>query len=70
MQNVLDTDNVNGAWRYTGLPDDDGFLSTSGGQQLLGSGTPVTELLYEHRTRSTASVGIPRQTRIGFRLDF
>ena len=70
VQNLLDSQNINGVWRATGLPDDDGFLSTSGGQQFLGNSDPVAESLYLHRTRSLGNYGIPRLTRIGVRLDF
>lgn len=70
VQNLLDTQNVQGVWRATGLPDDDGFLSTAGGQQFLSSSEPVAETMYLHRTRSLGNYGIPRLTRIGVRLDF
>lgn len=70
VQNLLDTENTQGVWRFTGLPDDDGFLSTAGGQQFLGSSVPVAETLYRHRNRSLGNFGIPRLTRIGVRLDF
>lgn len=70
IQNLLDAQNVTGVWRATGLPDDDGYLSTPGGQQFLGSSEPVAETMYLHRTRSLGNYGIPRLTRIGVRLDF
>ncbi len=70
VQNLLDGQNINGVWRATGLPNDDGFLSTAGGQQFLGGADPVTETMYLHRTRSLGNYGIPRLTRIGVRLDF
>ena len=70
VQNLLDTENTQGVWRATGLPDDDGFLSTPGGQQFLGGAPPVAETLYQHRNRNLGNFGIPRLTRIGVRLDF
>ena len=70
VQNLLDAQNVQGVWRATGLPDDDGFLATPGGQQFLSSSVPAAEQLYRHRTRSRGNYGIPRMTRIGVRLDF
>ncbi len=70
VQNLLDTQNVQGVHRATGLPDDDGFLSTAGGQQFLGSSVPAAETLYRHRNRRLGNYGIPRLTRIGVRLDF
>lgn len=70
VQNVLDTVNTFGVWNATGLPHDDGFLSTRGGSQFLSGAAPVTETLYRHRNRNLGNVGIPRITRIGVRLDF
>jgi len=70
VQNLLDTKNVQGVYRATGLPSDDGFLSTAGGQQFLGSSVPVAATLYQHRNRGLGNYGIPRLTRIGVRLDF
>ncbi len=70
MQNVLNTVNVQGVYRYSGLPDDDGFLSTAGGAQFLESAQPVAETLYRFRNRSLGNFGLPRLTRLGVRLDF
>ena len=70
VQNLLDVQNVQGVWRATGLPDDDGFLATPGGQQFLSSSVPTAETIYRHRNRGLGNYGIPRLTRIGFRLDF
>lgn len=70
IQNVLDTENVQSVWRATGLPGDDGYLSTAGGAQFLGGNVPSAEALYRHRTRGIGSWGLPRLTRIGVRVDF
>jgi len=70
VQNLLDQVNQQGTWDYTGLPDDDGFLATAGGQQFLSSSVPVAETIYRHRNRQLGNFGIPRMTRIGVRLDF
>ena len=70
VQNLLDQVNQQGTWDYTGLPDDDGFLATAGGQQFLSSSVPVAETIYRHRNRNLGNFGIPRMTRIGVRLDF
>lgn len=70
VQNLLDADNVFNVWRATGLADDDGFLSTAGGQGFLAGSPDVAESLYRHRNRATGNYGIPRMTRVGVRLDF
>ena len=70
VQNLLDTDNTQGVWRFSGLPDDDGFLSTAQGAQFLASAVPASETLYNHRNRTLANIGLPRLTRLGVRIDF
>lgn len=70
MQNIFNTVNVQNVYRYSGLPDDDGFLSTAGGIQFIESAQPVSETLYRFRNRSLSSFGLPRLTRLGVRLDF
>ncbi|MEM8559407.1 MAG: TonB-dependent receptor, partial [Bacteroidota bacterium] len=41
VQNLLNTDNVFGVYRTTGLPGDDGFLASPDGQQILNdAGAP------------------------------
>ncbi len=70
VQNLLNTTNTQGVWRFSGLPDDDGFLATSGGQQFIESAVPASQSMYQHRNRSLGNVGLPRLTRIGVRLDF
>ena len=70
VQNLFDTANVQNVWRFTGLPDNNGFLSTLQGVQFLESGGPATETLYRHRTRRPTNYGLPRLVRLGARLDF
>ena len=70
VQNLFDTTNITDVWRYTGLNDNDGFLATSAGRGFIADRPPVAETLYNHRNRLQSSVGIPRLTRIGLRLDF
>ena len=70
VQNLFDQENVNDVWRFSGLPDDDGFLSTSGGAQFISSSPVSAEALYQNRNRVLANVGIPRLTRLGLRFDF
>ncbi len=70
VQNVLNSDNIQNVWRGTGLADDDGYLSTLAGQQALAANPDVFETLYRNRTNLPGNYGIPRQTRLGLRLDF
>ncbi len=70
VQNLFDTQNTQNVWRFSGLPDDDGFLATPNGAQFLSSAVPASETLYQHRNRILSYVGLPRLTRLGVRIDF
>ena len=70
VQNVLDSQNTNNVWRFTGLPDEDGFLGTPRGAQFIDSATPLAPVAYSQRNRILGWVGIPRLTRLGVRFDF
>ncbi|MDZ4698210.1 MAG: TonB-dependent receptor [Rhodothermales bacterium] len=70
VQNIFDQRNVNLVWRYTGIPDNDGFLATDAGSQWLAGSQPVGQTLYEHSNRQLNWVGLPRLTRLGLRLNF
>ena len=69
VENLLDTDNPTDVWQTTGLADDDGYLSTDAGltERPLGS---VSREYYQYRLRTPFNYGIPRQTRLGLRLNF
>lgn len=70
VQNLFDNRNINQVWPYTGSPDFDGFLSSQAGARFLDSSSPISESLYQHRSRIPNWVGIPRLVRLGLRLDF
>ena len=69
VENLLDVDNPTDVWQTTGLPDDDGYLSTDAGltERPVGS---VSREYYQYRLRSPFNYGVPRQTRLGLRLNF
>ncbi|HMB89433.1 MAG TPA: TonB-dependent receptor [Rhodothermales bacterium] len=69
VQNLLDSDNVINVYRFTGLPDDDGYLASPGGQADYPAGTPAN-FYYDTRLESPFNYGIPRQIRLGVRLNF
>jgi len=84
IQNLLDTDNVVGVYRTTGIPDNDGYLSTDPdvianlGSQLQRDayrflyseyvGGPVTPGGY--KTSGGSFYSPPRRIRLGVTLDF
>jgi hypothetical protein len=69
VQNLLDSDNVINVYGATGLPDDDGYLSTLGGQADYPTGSP-SNFYYDSRLDSPFNYGIPRQVRLGVRMNF
>lgn len=69
VENLLDADNVTGVWQYSGLADEDGYLSTQAGLQERPVGS-LSRDLYQFRLRTPGNYGIPRQTRLGVRLSF
>ena len=70
VQNLFDATNVNDVWRFSGLPDDDGFLATGPGARFIADKPASAEALYRSRNRVLTNVGIPRMTRLGLRFDF
>ncbi len=69
VENLLDQDNVVNVYGATGLADDDGYLSTQQGLSEYPEGS-LDRDLYRYSLRSTGNYGIPRQTRLGLRLNF
>ncbi len=70
VENLFDNDNVQNVWRATGLAGDDGYLSTREGELAAAANPAVWPTLYQNRTNLPGNYGIPRQTRLGLRLDF
>jgi outer membrane receptor protein involved in Fe transport len=69
MENVLDSDNTVSVWNATGQPNTDGYLETPGGIQDFPLGS-VDRIYYQDRVDSPYNYGIPRQTRLGLRMNF
>ncbi len=59
-------------YRYTGNPDDDGYLASSVGQGAIKSQTdPVSFVeLYDIKQNDPNNYSLPRRLRLGVRLDF
>lgn len=84
VQNLLDTENVVAVYRATGLPDEDGYLSTSGGLSWLESAQFVPGREFNYRAYTTGPVNVggqqssgggffygpPRRVRLGLLLNF
>lgn len=73
VQNVLNTRNVISVFQYTGAPQDDGFLTSPQGQQVIQSqidAQSYTDLYRILLNSQTGSYGGPRQIRLGMRVNF
>jgi outer membrane receptor protein involved in Fe transport len=72
MLNALDTRNVIGVYRFTGLPDDDGFLASDPGQQLIPTRIDPASYIdqYTLRVQNPNNYSIPRRIRLGIQFNF
>lgn len=71
-QNLLNTKNVIGVYRYTGSPNDDGYLESPQGIQALNTSylyPQSYEDLYRIRLNS-GNLGAPRRIFVGFTISF
>jgi hypothetical protein len=59
-----------GIYRGTGEPDNSGWLSTKEGQEWAALNGPEAVRLFKERENDPANFGIPRQIRLGLRLEF
>ena len=68
--NVLNTQNVLNIYPFTGSPTDDGYLSSSRGQQAILFTTNAQSFadLYNVSMVNPFNFSIPRQIRLGIRL--
>lgn len=70
ITNVLNTLNVQGVYRFTGSPKDDGYLNSQQGQQAIQNqiSSQGFVTLYKTYLNSNAAYGAPRTIRLGLRL--
>jgi len=72
VQNLFDTKNIISVYRYTGNPDDDGYLASSLGQnELLSKPDPIAYVdQYNIKVNNPNNYSLPRRARLGIKLDF
>ncbi len=83
VENLLDAEGVLGVYRGTGLPDDDGFLSTVDGENTIANQLDRESFLFHYQRYVAHPLGPaisqfagnrtwmqPRRTRLGVRLTF
>lgn len=70
--NVLDTRNVINVYRYTGLPDDDGFLASATGQQTVIRQIDPQAFIdqYTLRVANPNNYSLPRRIQLGAMFNF
>ncbi len=69
--NLLNTQNVLAVYRYTGNPNDDGFLSSPAGQQYVAAQNSPSAFtsLYKIAVNYPGNYSIPRSIMVGFIMD-
>ncbi len=72
VNNVLDTQNIIGVYRYTGNADDDGYLSAPQFQPAIESQLDPQAFrdMYALKANSPYNYSSPRTIQLGVRLDF
>ncbi|MCB0481881.1 MAG: carboxypeptidase-like regulatory domain-containing protein [Flavobacteriales bacterium] len=70
--NMLNSKNITSVYRYTGSPDDDGYLADPQWAKDIESQNDTQSFteLYNIKVANPNSYNIPRQTRIGVRVSF
>lgn len=70
--NALNTMNINSVYRFTGVPDDDGYLAAAQYQPLIASQNSPDSFrnYYSMFVDNPFNLGLPRQIRLGVKLDF
>lgn len=70
--NLLNTRNIQGVYRFTGTPDDDGYLASAQFQPLIEQQINPSSYrnYYEMNVNNPYNLAAPRQIRLGIRLDF
>lgn len=72
ITNLLNTQNIAGVYRFTGTPDDDGYLASSQYQTLINSQNSPSSFrnYYSMYVQNPYNYAAPRQIRLGVRFDF
>ena len=70
--NLLNTQNINSVYRFTGISNDDGYLAAAQYQPLINSQTNPDSFrnYYTMYTDNPFNLGLPRTLRLGLKFDF
>jgi outer membrane receptor protein involved in Fe transport len=72
VTNLFNSRNVTGVYRYTGSPDNDGYLASAQAQQTINNQLSPDSFrdLYAINVNNPFNFGNPRTIRLGLRFDF
>lgn len=72
MLNALNTRNILNVYKTSGLPDDDGYLSTGVGQQQVAAAIDADSFtyLYQLKMQNPNNFSLPRRIRLGLQFSF
>jgi hypothetical protein len=70
--NLLNTENVQGVYSFTGSPSDDGWLTSLTGQQAIPGQTDPQAFVdqYKIKEQNPAFISLPRQIKLGLEFNF
>jgi len=70
--NILNSQNINSVYRFTGVSNDDGYLAAAQYQPLIQSQTNPDSFrnYYQMYTNNPFNLGVPRTIRLGVKFDF
>jgi outer membrane receptor for ferrienterochelin and colicin len=68
--NITNAENVYGVWTGTGEANNDGFLSSPQGQVFASQYGPQGVAVYQFHENNPGNFGVPRQVRLGLRLEY
>jgi hypothetical protein len=72
VTNLLNTQNINGVYRFTGTPDDDGYLASAQYDAIINAKNSPDSFrnYYSMYVNNPYNYSSPRQIRLGVRFDF
>jgi hypothetical protein len=72
VTNLLNTQNINGVYRFTGTPDDDGYLASAQYEAIINAKNSPDSFrnYYSMYVNNPYNYSSPRQIRLGVRFDF
>jgi len=72
VQNLFDADNIISVYKYTGNPNDDGYLASAVGQQAVAQQTDPNAFVdqYNIKLNNPNNYSLPRRARLGIKIDF